>query len=149
MGTGAKNYREMRVWGSARAFKKTIYDLVDAKEFAKEERLRHQLREAAASAAGQIGEGYGRFEPGDHARYLKMARAPLIECQNHLIDAVDRKTITETVRHQHDATIVGILRELDPLIGYLQSPEAKKNVERIKGQRAERRKRDRKRNDEL
>jgi four helix bundle protein len=149
MGRGAKNYREMRVWESARAFKKTIYDLVDTKPFAKEDRLRDQLREAASSAASQIGEGYGRFEPGDHARYLKMARASLIECQNHLIDAVDRKAITETVRHEHDATIVGILRELDPLIGYLQSPEAKKNVERIKRQTAERRMRRRKANDEL
>jgi four helix bundle protein len=149
MGRGAKNYREMRVWESARAFKKSIYDLVDAKEFAKEVRLRDQLREAASSAASQIGEGYGRFEPGDHARYLKMARASLIECQNHLIDAVDRKAITETVRHAHDGRIVGILRELDPLIGYLQSPEAKENVERIKRQTAERRKRGRKSNDEL
>jgi hypothetical protein len=45
MGRGAKNYREMRVWESARAFKKSIDDLVDAKEFAKEVRLRDQLRE--------------------------------------------------------------------------------------------------------
>ena len=62
---------------------------------------------------------------------------------------MDRKAITETVRHEHDATIVGILRELGPLIGYLQSPEAKRNVERIKRQTAERRKRGRKSNDEL
>ena len=148
MGTGAKNYREMRVWESARAFKKTVYDLVDSEAFLKEERLRHQLREAASSAAGQIGEGYGRFDPGDHARYLKMARASLIECQNHLVDAVDRGVISEPTRREHDATIGAILRELDPLIGYLQSPEAKRNVERIKRQRDERRNRGRKANDD-
>jgi len=45
-----------------------------------------------------------RFDPLDHARYVKMAKASLAECQ-----------------------------------AYLQSPQAKRNAERIRRQRAARR----------
>ena len=67
----------MRVWQSARRIKQSLYRLSDTAPFRKENRLRDQLREAAASAASQISEGHARFDPLDHARYLKMAKASL------------------------------------------------------------------------
>jgi four helix bundle protein len=137
--TGAKNYRGMRVWDAAREVKLSLYDLIDTPPFDRAQRLRDQLREAAASAVSQISEGYGRFDPGDHARYLKMARASLVECQNHLVDAMDRGLITDDIRQQHDEKIVGVLKGIGGLIAYLQSAQAKKNIERIKQQRAVRR----------
>jgi four helix bundle protein len=136
---GAKNYRALRVWDAAREVKQSLYDLVETPPFDGAERLREQLREAAASAVSQISEGYGRFEPGDHARYLKMARASLVECQNHLVDAMDRRLISDSVREEHEKRIQGVLNGIGGLIAYLQSPEAKRNVERIKQQRAARR----------
>lgn len=138
---GAKNYRELRVWDAAREVKRALYELIDTPPFDRAERLRDQLREAAASAVSQISEGYGRFDPGDHARYLKMARASLVECQNHLVDAVDRRVISDAIRQQHDESIQGVLKGIGGLIAYLQSAQARKNVERIKQQRAARRRR--------
>jgi four helix bundle protein len=139
--SGARNYRELRVWDSARALKNSLYALTNTPSFQAEERLYKQLREAAASAASHIAEGYGRFEPLDHARFLKMGKASLIECQNHLIDAMDRGLITDRTREEHDAMIRGLLNGLGGLIAYLQSPEAKKNVEQIKRRRIARRSR--------
>jgi len=91
---GVKNYRELRIWEAARAVKQALYDLSDQERFKREQRLYHQIREAAASAASHMSEGYGRFEPLDHARDLKMGRASLMECQNHLVDAMDRGLIS-------------------------------------------------------
>jgi hypothetical protein len=68
-----------------------------------------------------------------------MARASLVECQNHLVDAMDRGLITDDIRQQHDEKIVGVLKGIGGLIAYLQSAQAKKNIERIKQQRAVRR----------
>jgi four helix bundle protein len=135
---GAKNYRELRVWQAARAVKRDIYRLVDADSFRRDSRLRDQLREAAASAPSHISEGYGRFEPADLARFLRMAKASLIECQNHLVDAVDRGLISSSVQESFDERITNIVRPLSSLITYLQSPRAKKNAERIERQRAAR-----------
>jgi four helix bundle protein len=125
----------MRVWESALAIKRSLYDLLDGERFKKEERLRNQLREAAASAVSHISEGHARFDPLDHARFLKMAKASLAECQNHLIDAVDRRVIDEELRQEHDDRIKGLLKGLVELIAYLQSPQAKRNAERIKKRR--------------
>jgi four helix bundle protein len=136
MGRGAKNFGELRVWHAASEFKKAVYDLSDTEPFHREPRLRDQLREAAASALSRISEGYARFEPADQARFMRMAKASLVECQNHLIDAVDRRVISEKVRVEHNEMIERVLRQIGPFIVYLQSPEAKKNAERIKRRRA-------------
>jgi four helix bundle protein len=138
MGQGAKSFEELRVWRAANEFKKAVYRLADTPAFRREARLRDQLREAAASAVSHISEGYARFEPGDQARFMRMAKASLVECQNHLIDAVDRGVITEEVRKEHDGKIESVLRQIGPFIVYLQSPQARKNAERIKRQRTAR-----------
>ena len=88
-----------------------------------------------------ISEGFGRFDPADFARFLKMARASIIECQNHLVDAVDRGHISETVRHEHDEVALMAIKEVSGLIDYLQSPAAKQNAERLRQKRIERRNR--------
>ena len=40
-------------------------------------RFRDQVRDSAASAGRNIAEGFGRFSPGDFARFLRYARASL------------------------------------------------------------------------
>jgi len=134
-----KKVRQLRVWHSVRALKLSIYALIDSGAFDRAERLREQLREAAASAASHVSEGYGRFEPLDHARFLRIGKASLLECQNHLIDAVDRGLITDAARQPYDDRIEEVLKEIGSLITYLQSPAAKRNVERIKREQAARR----------
>jgi four helix bundle protein len=135
---GAKNFRELRIWDGARAIKRSLHDLVATAPFHAHKRLADQIREAASSSLSSIAEGYGRFEPGDHARFLRMGKASLVECQNHLIDATDRGLISEAVRDEYDGAIQKVLKGIGALIAYLQSAEAKKNAERIKRRSAHR-----------
>ena len=98
----AKTFRDLRAWQTAYAFKLRIYELIESGPLSNDETLRKQLRESAASAVSQISEGFGRFDPVDFARFVKMARASIVECQNHLQDAVDRGHITNDVRHEYE-----------------------------------------------
>jgi len=136
-----RTFRDLRAWQAARQFKVAVYRLTDAGSLSKDDRLRSQIREAAASAASHISEGFGRFDPADFARFVKMARASLIECQNHLDDAVDRGHITEADRKEHDDMAQDALKEIGGLLDYLQSPEAKRNAERLRQKRVDRRNR--------
>jgi hypothetical protein len=68
-----------------------------------------------------------------------MAKASLVECQNHLIDAVDRGAITEAARQEHDDRAADLLKQIAAFIIYLQSPQAKKNADRIRQGRSARR----------
>jgi len=135
----AKTFRELRAWQTAYAFKLGIYDLIESGPLSNDETLRKQLRESAASAASQISEGFGRFDPVDFARFVKMARASLVECQNHLQDAVDRGHITDVVGLEYEKLAREALIEIGGLLDYLQSPEAKRNAERVRQKRFERR----------
>ena len=72
---------------------------------------------------------------------MKVARASLVECKNHLIDAVDRGHIDDDVRRHSAGLADDALREIGGLLDYLQSPEAKRNAERIRQRRFERRRR--------
>ena len=135
----ARTFRELRAWQTAYAFKLRIYELVESGPISNDEKLRKQLREGAASAVSQIAEGFGRFDPVDFARFVKMGRASIVECQNHLQDAVDRRHITHVVRQEHETLAKEALMEIGGLLDYLQSPEAKRNAERVRQKRFERR----------
>jgi four helix bundle protein len=135
----AKKFRELRAWQAAYGFKVRVYELIEQGPIAHDERLSTQLREGAASAPSQISEGFGRFDPLDFARFVKMARASILECQNHLQDAVARRHITEHLREEHDKLAQEALSEIGGLLDYLHSPEAKRNAERIHQKREERR----------
>jgi four helix bundle protein len=137
----AKSFRDLRAWQAARAFKIRIYALVETGSISRDEHLQNQLRDAAASAPSQISEGFGRFDPADFGRFVKMARASIVECQNHLQDAVDRRHITDDEREEYEKLVEPVLREIGGLLDYLQSPEAKRNAERIRQKRDERRQR--------
>ena len=135
----ANTFREVRAWQTTIAFKRAIYRLANTAAFSEERALRDQLREASASAPAQIAEGFGRFEPTDNARFVRNARASLLECQNHLQDAVDRGVIDEASQRDLEAMVRVALAEVGGWLDYLQSEEAKRNAERIKRQRGERR----------
>ena len=116
---GAKHFRELICWQLAREFKLRVYELSDASEVKKDLRFRDQLRDAAASAPRNIAEGFGRRTPRDFARFLDVARGSLMECQNRLQDAVDRKYLTledfaslETLARRACGSIAGLQRYL-------------------------------------
>jgi four helix bundle protein len=135
----AKHYWELDAWQAVRAFKEGIYGLIEREPLANDLKLRDQLRESAASAQSHIAEGFGRFDPLDNARFVKMARASMLECHNHLGDAVDRKRITEETRREHLVRWEDAMKKVGGWLDYLQSPEAKRNADRIRQQRTERR----------
>ena len=64
-----------------------------------------------------------------------MARASLMESQNHLIDAVDCGYMTEAMRAELNALAEVSLEEVTGLMEYLQSPEALKNARKARERR--------------
>jgi four helix bundle protein len=137
---GVHSFYELRAWQSARTFKLAIYRLIGHGTLAKDLKLRDQLRESARSAASHVAEGYGRFYPADFARFLGMAKASVIEAQNHLQDAVDCGHITDDTRIEHQKLAQVALAEITTLLEYLQSPKAAANARRVRERRQTRRK---------
>jgi four helix bundle protein len=102
---------------------------------ARSRRSRGQIQDSVAGPPAHLAEGFGRFSPPDFARYTVMARSSLIESQNHLLDAVDRKHITEERRREFDSLAEIALQEVTGLMEYLQSPEALRNARQARERR--------------
>ena len=93
---GAGHFRDLTCWQLAQELKLALYRLSDSQSVSKDARFRGQLRDAAASAPRNIAEGFGRRTHRDFAAFLDIARGSLMECQNHLQDAVDRGYMSVT-----------------------------------------------------
>jgi four helix bundle protein len=135
----AHSFFELRAWQSARTFKLAIYRLIAERPLALDVKLCEQLRESARSAVSHVAEGYGRFYPADFARFLGMAKASIIETQNHLQDAIDLGHISEEQRAEHHGLADAALRDVTALIEYLQSPAAADNAKKVRAKRQARR----------
>ena len=59
---------------------------------------RKQIEESSSCPTAHVAEGFGRFNPADFARFCVIARSSLMESQNHLLDFVDKRYISEEVR---------------------------------------------------
>jgi four helix bundle protein len=135
MGHGARRFHELRAWQACDAYKKAVYRLCLDIPMANDWKRRGQLEDSVAGPPGHVAEGFGRFNPSDFARFLVFARSSLMESQNHLRDAVDKKYISEETRLTLDALAEVALEEVTGLMEYLQSPEASRNARRARERR--------------
>lgn len=87
---GVSTFQELRAWQLAAELRDRIVAISAAPIFRQDFKFRDQLRDAACSAPSLIAEGFGRFGFKEFRRYLTMARAELLEAQNHLIDLEKR-----------------------------------------------------------
>jgi four helix bundle protein len=100
---GAKHFRDLTCWQLADELKLGLYKLADSPSVRADVRFREQLIDAARSAPRNIAEGFGRRTHREFAMFLDIARGSLMECQNHLQDAVDRKYLARAEFTELDA----------------------------------------------
>ena len=95
MGTGVRRYHDLIAWQLANAFKREVYRLLDAKRSVLTSwKLREQLADAAGGIPKDISEGFVRFSPAQFVRFLDYALASLVEAEDWLRDAVERKFLS-------------------------------------------------------
>ena len=87
---GVRDFRELVCWQLSYELKCEVLAFIENGPASEDFKYRDQIKDSASSAPRNIAEGFGRFRPGDFARFLEIARASLIETRNHLIDGRDR-----------------------------------------------------------
>ena len=87
---GINHYRDLVAWQLANELKKQVYALVDQSTAKTDLRFSGQIRAAAASGPSNLAEAFGAYNHPEAARYVRIARASLVETHNHLGDGVDR-----------------------------------------------------------
>jgi four helix bundle protein len=131
----------LRAWQACCAYKKAVYVTCAHGPLAQDWARRRQIEAYVAGPPAHLAEGFGRFSAGEFARYAAIARASLIESQNHLRDAVDRGHLAEVARLELDVLAEAALREVTGLMSYLQSAEASEKSRRARERNLARRQR--------
>lgn len=135
MAPGAKRFTELRAWQACNIYKQAIYRSCVDGPLSRDWQRRRQIEESVAGPPAHIAEGFGRFNPAEFARFTAIARASLMESQNHLRDAVDKEYISEDKRAELDGLASIALGEVTGLMEYLQSEEALLNARRARERR--------------
>jgi four helix bundle protein len=135
VGHGVRRFVDLRAWQACVTYKRAVYRLCEAEPIASDRKRRGQLEDSVSGPPGHVAEGFGRFNPLDFARFVVIARASLMESQNHLLDFVDRGYITEERRLELNLLAERALEETTGLLEYLQSPEALRNARRARERR--------------
>lgn len=95
---GVKRFTDLRAWQACDVFKKAAYRLCENRPIAEDLERRKQIEESSSRTTAHIAKQSGRFNPADFARFCVIARSSLMESQNHLLDFVDKRYITDDVR---------------------------------------------------
>ena len=89
-----ERFEDLHSWQKARMLTNLVYDLTGHTEFAKDFRLRDQIRDAAGSVMHNIAEGFDSGSNPEFIRFMKMARRSASEVQSELYLALDCSYIT-------------------------------------------------------
>ena len=82
------SYRELDAWKLCVELRDKVLTLLKSEPAIRDFKFCNQLSDSARSPPRNIAEGFGRYNPGDNARFLGIARASLDETENSLRDGV-------------------------------------------------------------
>jgi four helix bundle protein len=91
--TTIQRFEDLQSWQKARQLANAVYDLTDQPGFARDFKLRDQIRDAAGSVMHNITEAFDSGTDPEFIRFLKIARRSASEVQSELYLALDRKYI--------------------------------------------------------
>jgi four helix bundle protein len=120
---GITRFENLDAWRLADELKQRVYALVDTTTAKRDFRFRDQIRESAASASSAIAEGFGRYHHPEFSFMVRVARASLMETQNHLRDGVHRQHWSEASARPLAQLADRAIGATTNLINYLDSTD--------------------------
>ena len=78
----ARRYEDLVCWQLADELEQVVFELTAAGPVSKDFKFRDQIRDSSSSATRNMAEGFGRYWPREHARFLRIAKASLMETHN-------------------------------------------------------------------
>jgi four helix bundle protein len=98
-----------------------------------------QIRDSSDSAHRNVAEGFGRYNPGEFARFLDVSRGSAEETRALLKTACGKRFISEEQFDALDRLAVRGLQALARFQRYLRFPAAKRNTLRWRHRKRQRR----------
>src|SRR5262249_36292939 len=117
----AKRFEELECWQLARELERQVLAFTKSPPVSHDVEYCRQIRKASSSPPANIAEGFGRYYPGDFARFMRNALGSLQETRNHLGVGLEKEYLTSD-RHRELTTLAN--RAIGASVGlttYLES----------------------------
>ena len=126
------DFRNLVAWQLSDQLKCEVFAFTAIGLAARDFRYRDQIRDSSASTTRNIAEGFGRFNPGEFAKFCEYALGSLEETKNSLIDGRDRGYLEARLFSRLWNLARAVERATKHLALYLRSEKAKAAFERIR-----------------
>lgn len=80
----AQKIQDLVAWQLACRLRDLIDRMTEGERVQRDVSFRDQIRNASASVASNLAEGFGRYYPKSNAAFVRIAKGSLTETQNHL-----------------------------------------------------------------
>src|SRR6266446_1847575 len=81
---GVSHFSDLACWSLANEVKAAVYEIIATPSVAQDRDFCNDIRRSSRSGPANISEGFGRFTHREFAHFLSIARASLVETENHL-----------------------------------------------------------------
>jgi four helix bundle protein len=126
----ADRFEDLLTWQLMYELSLGIWKFTDQPPASRNFKHRDQIRDSSDSAHRNVAEGFGRYNPGEFARFLDVSRGSAEETRALLKTAHGARYLSDEEFAALDALAIRGLQALAKLQRYLRSPAAKRNAER-------------------
>jgi four helix bundle protein len=112
-------FEDLPIWKDARVLTKEVYEVTKKGEFAKDYRLKNQIRDSSVSIMSNIAEGFENQTTKQFIRYLYIAKGSSGEFRSQLYVAMDAGYLTQFEINKMKSQAESISKQASNLIKYL------------------------------
>src|SRR5262245_39280402 len=113
-------FEDLQAWQQARVLTNLVYEATDSGGFARDFKLRDQIRGAAGSVMHNCAEGFDSGSDNEFIVFLKYARRSASEVQSEIYLALDRSYIDQASFKQIYEKATETKKIINALIAYLR-----------------------------
>src|ERR1700755_1063949 len=96
----ATRFEELECWQLARELERRGFAFTATPPASHDVEYCRQIRKSSSSAPPNIAEGFGRYYPGDFARFTRNALGSLNETRDHLRAGLDKEYLTKELHRE-------------------------------------------------
>jgi four helix bundle protein len=115
-----KSFEEIEGWKKSRYLVRKVYEITGRGSFAKDFRLRDQIRRASVSAMSNIAEGFERVGTKEFIQFLSLAKGSAGEVRSQLYVALDQGFLGQSQFEELCSLVSEVSRLTSGLITYLK-----------------------------
>lgn len=118
-------FENLEVWQKARTFCQAIYKIINYESFAKDFRLRDQIRASSGSIMDNIAEGFERSGNKEFIQFLFIAKGSCGETRSQLYRALDSGYISQEEFETIKQKAMELSQDIGNFIKYLKQSDLK------------------------